>query len=322
MEGFPPICKQEPLDVQMYYIQEHFALTGKKIRLEDVPKTIYGGALPVAKSIKSKRKATFKEEYSEAEKPSKKAKNGKASEKLKIGGCAMPSIEEEVEDLDTDVVLNRKTRSGKTAASSTVSAPERSQVPKRNRKPVIRKLKESTYVIEESEGVETASELVTREARRKRSADPLTLAKIRELVKGIEVHSSCIVQENASSLAQEAVKVTEDLQELASSEAMNLMMMETGTEDVREDIAAGSKPAAPESTSEADNSVKGTQISEPSISISPSSSSTDSDDITIYTLLKTTSKGQSSSSKLHKKPLKPVSPFNVSIYSSKNRRIT
>jgi hypothetical protein len=48
-EDFPPICKQEPLDVQMYYIQEHFALTGKKIRLEDVPETMYGGALLVAK---------------------------------------------------------------------------------------------------------------------------------------------------------------------------------------------------------------------------------------------------------------------------------
>jgi hypothetical protein len=30
----------------------------------------------------------------------------------------MPSIEEEVEDLDTNVVLNRKTRSGKAIASS------------------------------------------------------------------------------------------------------------------------------------------------------------------------------------------------------------
>jgi hypothetical protein len=61
MEGFPPICKQEPLDVQMYYIQERFALTGKKIRLEDVPETMYGGALPVAKGRKSKRKAITKE---------------------------------------------------------------------------------------------------------------------------------------------------------------------------------------------------------------------------------------------------------------------
>jgi hypothetical protein len=45
----------------MYYIQEHFALTSKKIRLEEVPETMYGGALPVAKGRKSKRKAIVKE---------------------------------------------------------------------------------------------------------------------------------------------------------------------------------------------------------------------------------------------------------------------
>jgi hypothetical protein len=52
----------------------------------------------------------------EAEKPAKKAKA--ASDKLKIGGSAMPSIEEEVEDLDSSLVLNRKKRSGQAAASS------------------------------------------------------------------------------------------------------------------------------------------------------------------------------------------------------------
>jgi hypothetical protein len=46
----------------MYYIQKHFALTGKKIRLEDVPETMYGGALLVANGRKSKRKAITKEE--------------------------------------------------------------------------------------------------------------------------------------------------------------------------------------------------------------------------------------------------------------------
>jgi hypothetical protein len=41
MEDFPPIYKKEPLDVQMYYVQEHYALTGKKIRLEEVPEIMY-----------------------------------------------------------------------------------------------------------------------------------------------------------------------------------------------------------------------------------------------------------------------------------------
>jgi len=53
MEDFPPICKQDPLEVQMNFIKDHYATTGKKIRLEDVPETMYGGALPIAKSRKT-----------------------------------------------------------------------------------------------------------------------------------------------------------------------------------------------------------------------------------------------------------------------------
>lgn len=30
MEDFPPICKQDPLEVQMNFIKEHFAITGKE----------------------------------------------------------------------------------------------------------------------------------------------------------------------------------------------------------------------------------------------------------------------------------------------------
>jgi len=47
MEDFPPICKQDPLDVQMNFIKDHFATTSKKINLEDVPETMYDGALSV-----------------------------------------------------------------------------------------------------------------------------------------------------------------------------------------------------------------------------------------------------------------------------------
>jgi hypothetical protein len=48
MEDFPPICKKDPLEVQMNFIKDHYATTGKVITLEDVPKEMYGGALPVA----------------------------------------------------------------------------------------------------------------------------------------------------------------------------------------------------------------------------------------------------------------------------------
>jgi hypothetical protein len=102
MEDFPPIYKKDPLEVLMNYIKDHFATTSKRIRLEDVPENMYGGALPVAKSRKSKRKAITKEEYLEdtseepKQKKAKKAEKEKASDKVNVGGSGVPTIQEEV----------------------------------------------------------------------------------------------------------------------------------------------------------------------------------------------------------------------------------
>jgi len=65
----------------MNYTKDHFVTTGKRIGLEDVPKIMYGGALHVAKSRKTKRKALTKDEYLvEAPEPApKKAKKSKAA---------------------------------------------------------------------------------------------------------------------------------------------------------------------------------------------------------------------------------------------------
>jgi hypothetical protein len=121
----------------------------------------------------------------EAEQPSKKTKKEKASGKANAGGSGLPSIQEEVEDLNVDVVLNKRTRSGKAAAPSQTAAPEQPQIPKKKkRKADIRKLKESAYVAEEEDIVAT-TELVIREVKKKKAEDAATLAKIRELAKGI-----------------------------------------------------------------------------------------------------------------------------------------
>ncbi|AES70129.2 hypothetical protein MTR_3g048350 [Medicago truncatula] len=76
--NFPPICKQDPLDVQMNYIRDHFERTREKISLKDVPEQMFGGVLPVAKSRKSKNRPLSKEEYLEEEeakrKPSKRTR--------------------------------------------------------------------------------------------------------------------------------------------------------------------------------------------------------------------------------------------------------
>jgi len=57
MEDFPPICVKDPLDVRVSFILKHFETTGEIIRMEDVPEDMYGGALPIAKSRKTKKRA-------------------------------------------------------------------------------------------------------------------------------------------------------------------------------------------------------------------------------------------------------------------------
>jgi len=108
MEGFPPICKQDPLDVQLYYIHDHFQATGETIQLEDIPKKMYGGALPVAKGRKSKKKALTEAEYLDDafEEPPKKSKKDKVAEAI---GSALSTIQEEVQDLEPVTILNKRT---------------------------------------------------------------------------------------------------------------------------------------------------------------------------------------------------------------------
>jgi hypothetical protein len=310
---FPPICKQEPLEVQMHYIKEHFALTGKKIRLEDVPKTMYGGALPVEKGRKSKRKALTKEEYLEDEseepkqKKAKKDKKEKTSSKLKVGSSGLPTIQEEVQDLDTNTVLNRRTRSGK-AATSTQTAPEQPPVPKKKRKTVVRKLKESVYVAEDEEEIEAATELVTREVKKNKKEDAATLARIRELAKGIEVPASSIAREDDGVIAQQLVQATEEVQEMTTSEAGNMLMVVKAGEEVHEDNTGGSDSAAPEAdTGNPDSShtldviVVESDSTRSASSQSTSSSSLNLEDIPLSQIFSTSHKGLSPSTKLHKK---------------------
>jgi len=82
---------------------------------------MYGGVLPVApKKSKSKKQATSEdddEEESSEPKP-KKAKKEKAATQVNVLGSAMPTIQEEVQDLDLVKVFNKRTRGGTSIASS------------------------------------------------------------------------------------------------------------------------------------------------------------------------------------------------------------
>ena len=111
--------------------------------MEDVPETMFGSALLVAS--KKKRKLTKEEYLSEAaeetfEPQKKKAKKAKVTLQAEATGSDVPTIQEEVQDLDPGKVLNKRTRSGKTAESSQPQ-PTQPSIPKKKRKHVARKLK-------------------------------------------------------------------------------------------------------------------------------------------------------------------------------------
>jgi len=99
MEDFPFIYKQDPLDVQLYFIHDHMQTTGKTIQLEDIPEQMYGCALPVTKRKKSKKIALTEAEYLDddaSEQPSKKAKKAKKEKASTQANPAVPTIQEEV----------------------------------------------------------------------------------------------------------------------------------------------------------------------------------------------------------------------------------
>ena len=59
MDDFPPICKQDPLEVRVMFIKEYYETTGQIIKISDIPDEMYGGVLPIARNRKSlKRKMT------------------------------------------------------------------------------------------------------------------------------------------------------------------------------------------------------------------------------------------------------------------------
>ena len=63
MDDFPPICKQDPLEVRVMFIKEYFELTGQVIGISDIPDEMYGGALPIAKNRKSLKRKLTEAEY-------------------------------------------------------------------------------------------------------------------------------------------------------------------------------------------------------------------------------------------------------------------
>ncbi|KEH16407.1 hypothetical protein MTR_0195s0040 [Medicago truncatula] len=175
MTDFPPICKQDPLDVQMHYIREHFDSTQVKISLKEVPEQMYGGALPVAKSRKTNTKALTKEDYLVEEAPRKPSKRSKKADK--------------------DEVAAPKPKRGKTVKTegSTVSASEEVIQKKRNREPEVQDAAREAALQairrKRAKGERSVQERVKEavERLRKEEADP----SLKEAQKPVSLETPC-----------------------------------------------------------------------------------------------------------------------------------
>jgi len=148
---------------------------------------MYGGALPLAKSRKSKRKPVSEAEYLEeaSEQPAKKDKKAKKDKAVEAIGSGLSSIQKEVQDLEPVKVLNKRTRSCKEA----VPSPPQPSIPRRKRKPTVRKLKLT------SEEDEEATDLVTREVKRRKETDA-GVKKALQLAKDIEIPAEVLAKES------------------------------------------------------------------------------------------------------------------------------
>jgi len=66
MDDFPPICKQDPLEVRVMFIKEYYETTGQIIKISDIPDEMNGGALPIARNRKSLKRKMTEAEYLDA----------------------------------------------------------------------------------------------------------------------------------------------------------------------------------------------------------------------------------------------------------------
>jgi hypothetical protein len=163
--------------------------------------------------------------------------------------------------------------------------------------------------------------------KRKKAEDAAALHKAMEIAKDIEVPASSLFRADAVTDAQEVVKATEAVQELATSEAGNMLVRVNVGEGVQEDNTAGTDAAAseadtgiPESPHNSDIIVVESDSTQSTSSQSTSSSSsTDVDDLPIGLVYPTIRKGLSTSTETCKTSSQNI-PFELMIPSVNERK--
>jgi len=113
MDDFPPICKQDPLEVRVMYMKEYFEMTSQTIKISDIPDEMYGGALPIAESRKSLKRKMTEAEYLD-DTPEQAAKIAKTSAPQPNPTASdMLFLQQEAQEADDSEVLTKKSRSKK-----------------------------------------------------------------------------------------------------------------------------------------------------------------------------------------------------------------
>jgi len=243
---------------------------------------MYGGALPIAKSRKSKKRAMTEAEYVEdaPEAASKKAKKSKAAPQEILPDPEVLSIQQESQELDASEVLDKRTRSKKPA-----NAPQ-SSIPKKKRKMAIKKLRQASLAAEKEE--EAATSLVSREILKRKAKEETVVKKALEIAAQISVPSDVLMQKTTSEVAQAAIELSEDLQQLIRSEAATLEAAASrGNSDLSHSVI--------EVESRFGNSIS-----------SPNSS--DLEDVTLSLLYKNISPSSKQKQKVNTEPFEPVYP--------------
>jgi len=134
-------------------------------------------------------------------------------------------------------------------------------------------------------------------------ADVEALQKVLEMAKEIEVPTSMLFKDVVAEVVEQALKSAAELQMDVTAEAENLLLPPS-VEGVQMVSTAGSEAMSSNTSTHPEPVIHTESDSNPSLS----SSSTDSDDIPIGTLLKSIH-SPSPSSKLQKKPTQPYEPM-------------
>jgi len=111
MDDFPPICKKDPLEVRVMYKKEYFEMTGKIIKISDIPDEMYGGALLVAKNRKSlKRNMTEAEYLDDTHEPVVEVAKTSATQSTPTSSDVPPFQQEAPEDEDSEALIRKRRR--------------------------------------------------------------------------------------------------------------------------------------------------------------------------------------------------------------------